>query len=102
MDHRWPRWPKPPATLEVGTLVTGVTYRHPALLAKMAVTLDHVSGGRAILGVGAAWHEAEHRMFGIDFPAVGERMTLLEETLPPSGAVRRRRARSTSTARRRS
>jgi alkanesulfonate monooxygenase SsuD/methylene tetrahydromethanopterin reductase-like flavin-dependent oxidoreductase (luciferase family) len=67
--------------LQVGTLVTGVTYRHPAVLAKMAVTLDHVSGGRAVLGVGAAWHESEHRMFGIDFPPVGERMTRLDETL---------------------
>ena len=67
--------------LQVGTLVTGVTYRHPAVLAKMAVTLDHVSGGRAILGIGAAWHESEHRMFGIEFPSVGERMTRLDETL---------------------
>jgi alkanesulfonate monooxygenase SsuD/methylene tetrahydromethanopterin reductase-like flavin-dependent oxidoreductase (luciferase family) len=67
--------------LQVGTLVSGVTYRPPALLAKMAVTLDHVSGGRAIFGVGAAWHTTEHHMFGIDFPAVGDRMTLLDETL---------------------
>ncbi len=67
--------------LQVGTLVTGVTYRHPVLLAKMAVTLDHATGGRAILGVGAAWHADEHRMYGIKFPAVDGRMTLLNETL---------------------
>lgn len=67
--------------LEVGTLVSGVTYRHPAILAKMAVTLDHITGGRAILGLGAAWHETEHRMFGIPCPGVGERMTMLDETL---------------------
>ncbi len=67
--------------LEVGTLVTGVTYRHPALLAKMAVTLDHVTAGRAVLGVGAAWHDAEHAMYGVDYPAVGDRMALLEETV---------------------
>jgi alkanesulfonate monooxygenase SsuD/methylene tetrahydromethanopterin reductase-like flavin-dependent oxidoreductase (luciferase family) len=67
--------------LEVGTLVTGVTYRHPAVLAKMAVTLDHVTGGRAILGIGAAWHETEHRMYGIDYPPVGERMGRLDEAL---------------------
>jgi alkanesulfonate monooxygenase SsuD/methylene tetrahydromethanopterin reductase-like flavin-dependent oxidoreductase (luciferase family) len=67
--------------LEVGTLVSGVTYRHPALLAKMAVTLDHVTDGRAILGLGAAWHHDEHRRYGIDFPATGERMGRLDEAL---------------------
>ena len=67
--------------LDVGTLVTGVTYRHPLLLAKMAVTLDHVTNGRALLGLGASWHEAEHAMYGFDFPAVGDRMVMLEETL---------------------
>lgn len=67
--------------LEVGTLVSGVTYRHPAMLAKMAVTLDHVTNGRAVLGLGAAWHETEHRMYGMDFPGVGERMGRLDETL---------------------
>lgn len=67
--------------LEVGTLVTGVTYRHPVVLAKMAVTLDHITGGRAILGLGAAWHEVEHAMYGIPFPSVGERMGRLDEAL---------------------
>ena len=67
--------------VDLGTLVTGVTYRHPVLLAKMAVSLDHVSGGRALLGVGAAWHEAEHAMYGFDYPGVGDRMSMLEETL---------------------
>lgn len=67
--------------LHVGTLVSGVTYRHPAMLAKMAVTLDHITAGRAILGVGAAWHAAEHAMYGIPFPEVGERMGRLDETL---------------------
>ncbi|MFT3852641.1 MAG: LLM class flavin-dependent oxidoreductase [Ilumatobacteraceae bacterium] len=67
--------------LQVGTLVSGVTYRHPVMLAKMAVTLDHVTGGRAILGLGAAWHEAEHHMYGIPYPGVGERMTMLDEAL---------------------
>lgn len=67
--------------LQVGTLVSGVTYRHPVMLAKMAVTLDHVTDGRAILGLGAAWHETEHRMYGIPYPGVGERMTMLDEAL---------------------
>lgn len=67
--------------LRVGTLATGITYRHPVLLAKMAVTLDHVTDGRAILGVGAAWHETEHRMYDIPFPPAGERMRRLEEFL---------------------
>ena len=56
-------------TVRLGTLVTGVTYRNPALLAKTATTLDVISGGRAIFGLGAAWFEAEHDAFGFDFPA---------------------------------
>lgn len=63
----------------LGTLVTGITHRNPAILAKMASTLDHLSGGRAILGVGAAWNEDEHRAYGIPFPAVGDRLALLDE-----------------------
>jgi alkanesulfonate monooxygenase SsuD/methylene tetrahydromethanopterin reductase-like flavin-dependent oxidoreductase (luciferase family) len=67
--------------LEIGTLVSGVTYRHPSLLAKMAVTLDQATGGRAILGLGAAWHQDEHHRYGIEFPPTGERMGRLDETL---------------------
>jgi F420-dependent oxidoreductase-like protein len=65
----------------LGTMVTGVTYRNPALLAKMATTLDVVSSGRAILGIGAAWNEEEHAGYGFDFPPVPERMDRLEEAL---------------------
>lgn len=60
-------------------LVTGNTYRHPAILAKMAATLDHITSGRAILGLGAAWHEAEHRMYGIPFDTVPIRLAKLRE-----------------------
>jgi F420-dependent oxidoreductase-like protein len=67
--------------VKLGTLVTGVTYRNPALLAKMITTLDVVSGGRAILGIGAAWYEEEHIGLGFDFPPVSERMERLEEAL---------------------
>jgi F420-dependent oxidoreductase-like protein len=67
--------------VKVGTLVTGVTYRNPALLAKMVTTLDIVSSGRAILGIGAAWYEEEHDALGFDFPRAGERMDRLEEAL---------------------
>lgn len=67
--------------LRVGTLVSGVTYRNPALLGKMAATLDVLSGGRSFLGVGAAWFEQEHRAYGWDFPRAGERLDLLEDTL---------------------
>ena len=67
--------------LRVGTLASGVTHRHPSLLAKMAVTLDHATGGRAVLGLGAAWNEPEHRMFGLEFPPVGSRMDRLDEAL---------------------
>jgi F420-dependent oxidoreductase-like protein len=67
--------------VRLATLVTGVTYRNPALLAKTATTLDVLSGGRAILGIGAAWNEEEHRGYGFDFPAIGERMDRLDEAL---------------------
>jgi F420-dependent oxidoreductase-like protein len=67
--------------IKVATLVTGVTYRNPALLAKMVTTLDVISGGRAILGLGAAWNDAEHLGYGFEFPAIGERMDRLDEAL---------------------
>ena len=67
--------------VRLGTLVTGVTYRNPAMLAKMATTLDVISGGRAVFGLGAAWFEAEHQGFGFDFPPIKERMDRLDEAL---------------------
>jgi len=67
--------------VSLGAMVTGVTYRNPALVAKMVTTLDVVSAGRAILGIGAAWNDDEHEGYGFDFPSVGERMARLEEAL---------------------
>jgi F420-dependent oxidoreductase-like protein len=67
--------------LTLGTLVGGVTYRNPALLAKITTTLDVISGGRAWLGIGAAWFEAEHEAYGFDFPSLGRRFEYLEESL---------------------
>jgi alkanesulfonate monooxygenase SsuD/methylene tetrahydromethanopterin reductase-like flavin-dependent oxidoreductase (luciferase family) len=67
--------------IRLGTLVSPVTFRHPAVLAKLAATLDHVSGGRAELGVGAGWLEAEHDAYGFPFPSPGRRVDLLEEQL---------------------
>jgi F420-dependent oxidoreductase-like protein len=67
--------------MRLGLLVTGVTYRHPGLLAKVVTTLDVLSGGRAQLGIGAAWYEREHRGLGVPFPPVAERFERLEETL---------------------
>jgi F420-dependent oxidoreductase-like protein len=67
--------------VRLGTLVSGVTYRNPAILAKTVTTLDVLSGGRAILGIGAAWNEDEHRGYGVDFPPVPERMDRLDEAL---------------------
>ena len=67
--------------VRLGVLVTGVTYRNPALVAKMAVTVDHVSNGRLELGIGAAWHEPEHRMFGWPYPSDRERSDRLEEAV---------------------
>jgi len=69
------------STLELGTLVTGVTYRHPGVLLKTVTTLDVLSGGRAWLGIGAAWNDEEHRGLGVPFPSLGSRFERLEETL---------------------
>jgi F420-dependent oxidoreductase-like protein len=65
----------------LGTMVTGVTYRNPALLAKIVTTLDIVSKGRAVLGIGAAWNESEHVGYGFEFPPIGRRLDRLEEAL---------------------
>ncbi|HUZ09873.1 MAG TPA: TIGR03560 family F420-dependent LLM class oxidoreductase [Acidimicrobiales bacterium] len=65
--------------IRLGTLVSPATFRHPSELARVAVTADHVSGGRVEVGVGAGWFEQEHRQNGFDFPAVVERMDRLTE-----------------------
>jgi F420-dependent oxidoreductase-like protein len=67
--------------VRLGTLVTGVTYRNPAMLVKQVTTLDTISRGRAMLGIGAAWNEDEHRGYGFDFPPIKERMDRLEDAL---------------------
>ncbi|HYT39627.1 MAG TPA: LLM class F420-dependent oxidoreductase [Acidimicrobiia bacterium] len=67
--------------ITLGTLVTGVTYRIPSLLAKEVTTLDIISAGRAVLGIGAAWYDVEHEGLGVDFPPVAERMDRLEEAV---------------------
>lgn len=67
--------------VKLGTLVTGVTYRYPAILVKQATTLDVLSGGRLFFGVGAAWNEREHYAFGAPFPPLKERFELLEDCL---------------------
>jgi F420-dependent oxidoreductase-like protein len=67
--------------IKLGTMVTGVTYRHPGILVKTVTTLDVLSHGRAILGIGAAWNEQEHRGLGVPFPPIAERFERLEEAL---------------------
>jgi F420-dependent oxidoreductase-like protein len=69
------------SSVELQLLTTGATYRHPGLLAKIVSTLDVLSGGRAALGIGAAWYEREHRGLGVPFPPLAERFERLEETL---------------------
>src|SRR5438132_2667482 len=69
------------STIRIGTLVASATYRHPGVLIKQVTTLDLLSGGRAIFGVGAGWFEEEHRALGIRFPTAGERLERLEETV---------------------
>jgi alkanesulfonate monooxygenase SsuD/methylene tetrahydromethanopterin reductase-like flavin-dependent oxidoreductase (luciferase family) len=65
--------------IRLGVLVTGITYRHPSVLATEAITVDHISNGRLELGVGAAWHQPEHEALGIPFPPIKERAERLEE-----------------------
>jgi F420-dependent oxidoreductase-like protein len=65
----------------LGTMVTGVTYRHPGILLKQVTTLDVLSGGRAWLGIGAAWFDREHEGLGVDFPPLKERFERLEDAL---------------------
>jgi len=67
--------------IRLGPLVTGVTYRHPSILAAEVVTVDHVSGGRVEMAIGAAWFEEEHRQLGIDFPPARQRAERLEEAV---------------------
>ncbi len=67
--------------VQLGTLVTGVTYRNPAILAKIVTTLDVISRGRAILGIGAAWYDAEHQGLGVAYPGNRERLDMLEEAV---------------------
>ncbi|MCU1481869.1 MAG: family F420-dependent class oxidoreductase [Subtercola sp.] len=69
------------SNVRLGLLVTGVTYRHPGLLAKIVTTLDILSEGRAILGLGAAWYEREHLALGVPYPPIAERFGRLEETI---------------------
>ncbi len=82
--------------VNLGTMVTGVTYRNPALLAKQVTTLDVISRGRAILGIGAAWNADEHAGYGFGYPPIGERMDRLEETLEICRAMFAQRAPSYS------
>jgi len=65
--------------IRLGVLVTGITYRHPSILATEAVTVDHISRGRLEIGIGAAWHQPEHEALGVPFPSIKERAERLEE-----------------------
>jgi F420-dependent oxidoreductase-like protein len=67
--------------VRLGVMVTGNTYRYPAVLAKMATTVDVISGGRLILGIGAGWFELEHKVYGIPFPRTADRLGRLDEAL---------------------
>jgi F420-dependent oxidoreductase-like protein len=67
--------------IRLGTLVSPATFRHPSVLAKSVTTVDHISGGRVELGLGAGWHEREHRAYGFPFPDQGTRLDLLEEQI---------------------
>jgi alkanesulfonate monooxygenase SsuD/methylene tetrahydromethanopterin reductase-like flavin-dependent oxidoreductase (luciferase family) len=75
--------------LRLGTLVSPVTFRHPAVLAKSAVTVDHISSGRVEVGMGAGWMEPEHTAYGFPFPELSERLRLLAEWAGAQDAARR-------------
>jgi F420-dependent oxidoreductase-like protein len=68
-------------TVRLGTLVSPTTFRHPSVLAKSAISVDHISGGRVEVGMGAGWNEAEHRRYGFPFPSLRERMDIFAEQL---------------------
>ncbi|MFN2591096.1 MAG: TIGR03560 family F420-dependent LLM class oxidoreductase, partial [Actinomycetota bacterium] len=70
---------KATSRVRIGCMVTGLTYRHPAVLANMATTVDHISDGRLDFGIGAAWYQVEHDAYGIEFPPVGTRIAMLDE-----------------------
>jgi F420-dependent oxidoreductase-like protein len=67
--------------IRLGTLVSPATFRHPSVVAKNAVTVDHISGGRVEVGLGAGWNESEHARYGFPFPSLGERMDVFAEQL---------------------
>lgn len=73
--------------IRLGTLVSPVTFRHPSVLAKAAATVDHISGGRVEVGLGAGWNEGEHAAYGFPFPSLNERMAMLEEQLEIVGRL---------------
>ncbi|MFW6075529.1 MAG: TIGR03560 family F420-dependent LLM class oxidoreductase, partial [Chloroflexota bacterium] len=75
--------------VRLGMLVSGNTYRNPGLLAKQAVTVDHISNGRVDFGIGAGWWEKEHEMYGYDFPSAGERVSRLQEALEMIDSLQR-------------
>ena len=72
-------WAPVTSRVRLGCLVSGIGYRNPSLLVRMATALDHASEGRAMLGIGAGWHEREHRMFGFTYPGLRQRLDRLEE-----------------------
>jgi F420-dependent oxidoreductase-like protein len=78
--------------VRIGTLVYGNTYRHPAVVANMATTVDHVSGGRFVLGIGAGWQINEHEQYGIELPPVGRRIDRFEEAIQVMRGLLRRPA----------
>jgi F420-dependent oxidoreductase-like protein len=68
-------------SIRLGTMVSPATFRHPSVLAKSATAVDHISGGRVELGIGAGWYKEEHRAYGFAFPPLGERMEIFEEQI---------------------
>jgi F420-dependent oxidoreductase-like protein len=69
------------SSIRLGALVTGATYRHPSILATQAVTIDHITGGRLELGMGAAWFQQEHTELGVEFPPTGDRVDRFEDAV---------------------